>query len=49
MNELTDVAGTWWSFAHANSTLVGVVVGALAAAAVVFTATRILGRPRRRR
>jgi hypothetical protein len=49
MNDLAPVAGTWWSYAEADPTLLGVVVAALAVAAVGFTAARVLTRARARR
>jgi hypothetical protein len=49
MPDLANVAGTWWSYADADPTLLGVVVAALAAAAVGFTAARVLARGRTRR
>ncbi len=39
----------WWSYADGNETLLGVVVGTLAVAAVVFVGSRIYNEQQRRR
>jgi hypothetical protein len=39
----------WWSYAEADSTVLGLVVAALGVAAVAFVATRVLAHVRRRR
>jgi len=38
---------TWWSYADADSTTLGIVVVVIAIASVVFVATRLLARRRR--
>ena len=40
---------TWWSYAEADSSVLGVVVAVLSVAAVAFVATRAFARVRRRR
>ena len=47
MTSPVHAVATWWSFAEADETLLGLVVVALVVAAVVFVATRVAGRGRR--
>lgn len=42
-----DTVATWWSFAEADETLMGVVVVVLSIAAIAYVATRVIGRRRR--
>lgn len=49
MNDLAHATAVWWSYAEANPTVVGVVVVALAIAAIAFVGTRVVARARRRR
>lgn len=49
LEPMADVTGTWWSYTEGNTTLVGLVVAVVAVAAIVFVATRVLARARRRR
>lgn len=37
----------WWSYADADTTTLGIVVAAVAVAAIAFVATRLVGRRRR--
>jgi len=46
---MSDVVGSWWSYAEGNSTLVGLVVATLTVAALVFVGSRLITRGRRRR
>jgi hypothetical protein len=42
-------AGTWWSYAEGNETLLGAVVGTLAVAALLYVGSRIYNEQQRRR
>ena len=44
----TAHAGTWWSYAEGNATVLGAVVGVLAVAAVLFVGSRVFEQRKRR-
>jgi len=43
------VGAQWWSYAEGNEAVLGVVVGALAIAALLFVGSRIYNEQQRRR
>ncbi len=48
MTHATDALATWWSYAEADSTILGIVVAVIGIAAVGFVATRMITGRRRR-
>ncbi|HVK74857.1 MAG TPA: hypothetical protein VM734_16120 [Kofleriaceae bacterium] len=49
MTETALAMGTWWSYAEANGTALGIVVGLVALAAVIFVGRRAVEQLRQRR
>ena len=49
MLETSAAVGSWWSYAEANPTVLGIVVGLVATAAVAFVGRRAVEQLRARR
>lgn len=49
MDDPSYAVASWWSYAEADSTVLGVVVAVLAVAGLAFVGSRVLARVRRRR
>ena len=49
MQDPSSVVASWWSYAEADATVLGVVVAVLAVAGLAFVGSRVFARVRRRR